>query len=818
MIDATSDDISKLRAGGMSDDTILTKLKQYDPASASDIQTMQDKGTKPGDIVDKYVAYRAAHPSQQPEDNSGSSWGTWALKNASLMGQGLAYGVGDEASRIGETLKDAGVSSGSTSKDIADVASSIANSSGPYDPATNHLGLNPSTYGYIPRALVESAPALAGYALGGAVGPEAIGGSLAGAGIYGLIRHFGRNSDTVAANNGDATPTLGDKLQGLATAIPQAALDAAGSRLVMGNGILKSTPITGAGSTAAAQTLANIAKAGVGNAALGGASNVVNQIGTSAGTSNGPAFDPAQAVQAAKVAGLVSAAQKGVGSIPETYGNAKFSPYADDPVATSVADDLKSTLISGNPDSTDPKDTKATFKNANNIYSGQVNDAISAAQAKAKVMAEAGAGTSDINNQVDLASNLMTNLKGSKLDPNQVDEAKSNLDPSILAPLLKLNLVKSLQDQAGVNDKPKETLTPMDLMSMAHQVKHYAFLGGMATAMAGNPILGGAIAGAPWIIAGGRAAKNAITRQPQTLGDFVSRFGSYQSPNPTIPEQAPPQAPIAGLLPKPPIYGQPPEAPQSVSQNGSWEPQGPNQPIVDPRRLLPPPAINSGRWNGLYPGEFVDVTHPAPSEAPPASNPGPFVGSTLARALEASRSGATPLRSAVGAKSARQVSIPTTTPETAPAGNVGGSSEASATKLVTPKIEVGESRPINNPEAYASGKSRNVTDRADALETAAVGAKLSPSDTAIWNANKGQLGVDATQNADARDLAQSHVDKAISGMSAKGKTAIQKHLSTHKGPHGKTFYGSYKYATHAEGRAALRHAKAKAEAITKAKK
>jgi len=539
----SSDELTQLRAKA-SDDQILNGLAATDPNDANDIKALKSKGLNSTQILNGLSKYQDKFgSSQQPNTPPALGMMASALNGAKHMGEGLAYGVGNLADMVGATSKATGLGDGSTSAAVSRIAHGIADLDGPYKSAASELSLDPRTWTNIPRAAIESAPYAAALVGAAAMAPEEAG-LAAGVGAGSLL-HLGQNAEARAKNNGRDTVSNSDLLAAAPGSIAQGAFDYAGARLLGGEGLPK---VTGAGLPALKQTAANVARTAGVNAAAGGASNLAGQIGTTAGTNAGLSVDPNEVGQSALASGLAAGAQKATLSLPEIRVSQKMAGLDKD-IRGEVARDMDSTLISGNPN--DPKDTGTVLTNSANVYSKQTNDALSAAKAQLKALQKNNQGTNGLDEQIDLATNLMTNLrsKGTKLDDAQIEEAKKTLDPSLLTPLLKLNLVKQLQDQAGEFSKPGAQLNSFDALRALHQAKRSMFEGGIAGAITHNPLLGAAWAAAPFVLAGVKGVGNVLNRNAHTVGDFVSRFrdengplnGTILPPNPAPPVQPPPQ-------------------------------------------------------------------------------------------------------------------------------------------------------------------------------------------------------------------------------------------------------------------------------------
>jgi hypothetical protein len=201
-----ADDIPRLRDAGKSDEEIISGVKSFSPEYAGDIDRALKAGKTAKDIVDGIQSYDS---KQNPHDTSYLS--------------ALQKGAADLAGGVGKTMDMEGVKGGVSGsiKDALDTAGNL----GPqdYQPAAPKL-MHPSTWGQIPRALVESAPSLAtdvgaggiGAGIGGAVGGAlgsvipiagtaagaAVGSTLGGAGGMALSHwlHSGGNDAQEYAN------------------------------------------------------------------------------------------------------------------------------------------------------------------------------------------------------------------------------------------------------------------------------------------------------------------------------------------------------------------------------------------------------------------------------------------------------------------------------------------------------------------------------------------------------------------------------------------------------------------------------------------
>jgi hypothetical protein len=157
-----ADDIPRLRDAGKSDEEIISGVKSFSPEYAGDIDKALKAGKSAKDVVDGLQSYDA---KQNPHDTSYLS--------------ALQKGAADLAGGVSKTMDMEGVKGG-VSGSIKDALGTAGNL-GPqdYQPAAPKL-MHPSTWGQIPRALVESAPSLATDVGAGGIG-AGIGGAIGGA-------------------------------------------------------------------------------------------------------------------------------------------------------------------------------------------------------------------------------------------------------------------------------------------------------------------------------------------------------------------------------------------------------------------------------------------------------------------------------------------------------------------------------------------------------------------------------------------------------------------------------------------------------------
>lgn len=275
----------------------------------------------------------------------------------------LQHGVASQVSGYGATARAAGASG--AGKAVQGAGSAIAPDN--YDTASDKVGLNPGTWGNIPRAVAESAPGLAtdlaagaaGAGVGSIFGPIGSGiGGLGGFLASSAARNFGNNvNDRVkyqdpkkeiedatgkdmaiagAATAGEAAlnrlglkgiplPGGGKVFTAIENVAPNVAKGLAGGAV---DAVTK-----GAGAQAIRQIPGQVAGAGIREGAFGAAGNVVNQVGRTIDTDKGLSIDPNEMANAAVLSGATGAALRGARGVPDAIQSSKMASLMENPEA-----------------------------------------------------------------------------------------------------------------------------------------------------------------------------------------------------------------------------------------------------------------------------------------------------------------------------------------------------------------------------------------------------------------------------------------------------------------------------------------------------
>jgi hypothetical protein len=350
-------DIQGLRDAGMPDDEILNAL-QGDPSVNGDINGLKAHGVPSTDILNNFDKL---HPKK------------------SGFGDALQYGSAKALEGVGRTLQ-----SFDATKDWGDRAMQAGQSfdnEQDYSPAGSQVGLNPSTWGNIPRALVEAVPGAAASIAGGAAGAVAGGavggpvgatlGGIAGAGLGGVPSYMGDRLQNRLLNNGQTNTPLSDastldKLIAGGTAFGEGALNRVGV-----GGALAGT-VKSAGLPALAQLPYQIGKAGLVGGGASAAGDALTQAGDTIGTDKGLTVNPNEVGSAAITGyggGALARGAKGiVQDIPQA---ARFATVAQMPEA---ARDVANILQDTGENLSDSKGAYKALKSATDTLSNEAAD------------------------------------------------------------------------------------------------------------------------------------------------------------------------------------------------------------------------------------------------------------------------------------------------------------------------------------------------------------------------------------------------------------------------------------------------------------
>jgi len=321
-------DISELRKAGESDETILQFYRETNPTINRHAGELQ--GESPSDVLDFL-----AHQSQQnpriidfegkrielPHDATDdevhqilSSYQPADTSFTSALGHGAANALGGVASTLDVAGNELGTNTG-----VASAFRSASEAVKPrnYDPAAPKVGLNPMSWGYIPRALVESAPQLATSVAGAAVGGFLGGPVGATAGVVApyAAQNYGNTVNEIAQAQGHSSPTRDDLVRaGLITGA-ESLLERFGLRGVGGTALAGGVKNIAMGT--AKQALKAGAKEGVANAGQ----EALHQAGTTLGTQQGLTLDPDR-IAGAGVIGAASAGALRAANVTPDIANA----------------------------------------------------------------------------------------------------------------------------------------------------------------------------------------------------------------------------------------------------------------------------------------------------------------------------------------------------------------------------------------------------------------------------------------------------------------------------------------------------------------
>lgn len=595
----TEDDVSKLRADGLSDSDILDKFKQFSPGDAEGISKLTQEGMSPKDVLGKLVEYHKPAPK---------SWGQTAME----LLQAPVYGLGQDLKDIGKTNDVLGVPGVTDTSVPGSVGEGLQQTLAPgYQPSQFNWRHPLDTAGELPKAVAEGLPALAeagaagaaGAAAGGAVGggigalfggigavPGAAVGSAIGSvgSIASLFAYkaLGKLAEQRAENNNHASVTPQDIKEAIPGALAIGAINAAGLK---GGGAL--TPATGG----VINTAKALAKTGAVNAGAGAASDVADQLGATVGTDKGASVDPDRVINAGVVSAAQTAAHKGLLTGREALADLQFRK-ADEGNARLLAADLAN--AHGKTAEERLRNVKSNvLDNLSGTFGTAGDEAINAAR-----------NGTVIDNQ---------RLSALGQDPAFV------ANPGAFESLQKLNEINRLNSRGLSAERTLEQHTPFldkanglsATMSLVKKGIPWAITAG---ALSHNPLYALGPIAAPFILKGlARGADNVTGR-----ADPVQRFQDKFAPLPQAPV-SPQAAAIARAL-------QFAKAPQQQQQAPGA------QPTVVPRGPNPVPAPNMALAQAAmanHPNANAPVAPPPSTPAPPAGPAVPQTGQVVPQGL-----------------------------------------------------------------------------------------------------------------------------------------------------------------------------------------
>jgi hypothetical protein len=314
-------------------------------------------------------------------------------------GDAVVHGVSDVVRGVGKTLKDYGLApdAGKAVEAAGDNAAALTPN---YESATDRF-LHPKAgdttvaglgVGSAPRAVVENAPGIAtdltgvmlGQKLGGALGPlgRLAGGAIGGIGSY-VLRSAGSRAEADAAKrtgDANATPASEDLTRAALTTGAEGAVGQIGLGRIINPG-----PVTAAGVRGAAQALKKLAGTAATEGAVGGAQNVVGQVGDTIATPGGVSVDPREAAGAAALGAGTGVAFGGPRAVRDTVNSGRLAGFGGDgdPAARTAA--TRIVQRAGSVDAlNDPKAALSAVRDAHAEVNNELSTASSALEAELK--------------------------------------------------------------------------------------------------------------------------------------------------------------------------------------------------------------------------------------------------------------------------------------------------------------------------------------------------------------------------------------------------------------------------------------------------
>lgn len=443
----SNDDVQELRKAGASDDEILDAVKTQDKALGGDIDKMKSLGASSSEIINALGATTTAQSGKDTSFTGAVQYGSAkALEGVgrTLQSFEATKGLGDSAMRYGQAIDN--------EQD--------------YSPAGAQVKLtSPSTWGNIPRAIVEAAPGaatslaggVAGAAAGGAVGSAvpivgtaagALLGGITGAGLGGVPSYMGDRLQNRLINNGQPNTPLADastldKLIAGGTAFGEGALNRVGVGGAIGG------TIKGAGLPALAQLPYQIGKAGIVGGGASAAGDALTQAGDTIGTDKGLTVDPNEVGSAAITgygAGALARGAKGVAQdVPQSI---RFAGVAQLPEA---ARDVANIVQGSGQDLSNPKGAYKALKIATDTISDEAADNVKTLKKNNAVDPNAAGLIDATLKQLDKGEPLSTDELQAVTDALQ----KTPGADDVLNSINRLQVLNTVKGKGNVDDASK---------------------------------------------------------------------------------------------------------------------------------------------------------------------------------------------------------------------------------------------------------------------------------------------------------------------------------------------------------------------------
>jgi hypothetical protein len=532
-----------------------------------------------------------------------------AAQQPSGMLAGAKHGVAQAAHGIAETAKqNFGIGGGYDTRDPNYV---------PADP------YKPSQWGQL---IAENVPSMGSAILGGKVassmapGAWKVPAALLGAAGAGWLMSSGDTIKERAANNGHETPTTADKVIGnLTSGAASAAGAIPAARLVPGL-----NRVAGAGASAAANALAKAGITAASGVAGGAASDLANQVGTTAGTDQGLTVDPTRLGGAAITGGVVSGAHA-------------MAPLAGDLARAGTLNKF----TGENADASKNYATRLEAAGNGDLGNAKVDEAAHQ-RVVADLKNELGASAASVDKQVSLsqeAKNTLSALqRGEKVNPEEVARIESETagapDGANTALLARTLHVSNMAAERGSHSNRGWAGGVSGVMdkNLGFLLNPARLAGGAAATALGmhllgtsNPLFGGALAGTY----GASRMVDNLTGMRSPAKTFAEHFADRNSQ-----VRLPPNTPAAPAAPPPPgggaqgPWGPKPLAQQSVPQAGVQQPQpqAPITPGTQPWKapqVAQLPNISPMALNNLQ--QQIKAGLPPAPQAPAAPKPEPQI-------------------------------------------------------------------------------------------------------------------------------------------------------------------------------------------------
>lgn len=528
----TADDISAMKAAGMTDEDILNDVRSNGPSQLkNDLEGMAQAGMSPSDILGELPGFSDKAQKLRRQNQKGF---VETSKDA------LAHGTSTALGQYGKTAELLGADTISRGAKVASEAFKptdyVPASEGWDNPLPEDTKVFGKGIGYIPRMVGESLPSLAVD-----IGVGALTGGV-GAGLSYGSRTIGENVEKVAKNEGRdlKSATWGDISQAGVTTGAEAALNTLGLRGMVG------TP-----ARSVLDVGKQVVKATGKEAGTEAAQELTNQVGTSVGTQKGLQVNPGDIAASGLAGGLAGGMVRAGGGVTDTVQAHKFSDIDQESGARLVQ---RMEGLTANADPSKTKNTAELLK----LTQGQIDTEIGAFSGQLNEFLKASEQDTP-GSTAELRLELQKTITALKDGASDVTTSLQGLSQALGGTKQGAQLLRSLEDRQTFNRlKTKgredmhgefvggvapsvEFLNPLSLMkgraqSALSTAGVYSIGPTAAITLAGQAALGPTLAAPVGVYTAARAL-DKITGNRNPTKQFMDRFSGETSPiDPSLPD------------------------------------------------------------------------------------------------------------------------------------------------------------------------------------------------------------------------------------------------------------------------------------------